>query len=575
MADNLWREHGLMHDQSGMQLHAHSLHSLLNAYRNITFNSSWGGIPEEELIEVPSGFALVNTLMAQLFARYPIIDVTSQNPEEKKAAAAMETTQNVLMRTRNLGMKKQLNRTLLHALITPMGVLRHGFTPAREIATEDGRRIERYQAAKPNVPWIRSWPIWDVRFDTTAETFDPRGDVWWCAFRTLLPIQDIRDNPGMIARDDLHATRTLRERTFLGNRVRKENENPETELVEVWTVYESRERTWFQISDGSDLALRDPDDWPIPWETLPYNVLGMNEQLDTPFPIPPMGVVADQIMERNKVRTMMSQLVKRMRRIVAIAAASLDEDVRARLEGEDPDLVEMIFLKGQSIGDAIREVAMGGFDQGLLLYDDRLTEDMREALGQSLMSRGQRINVDTATEVNSVQQGSDLQAGRLAGPWEDFLSDAVATFGDGLQSPDVIQDELVLPILGRQDARELFQDLELSPFRTVTSGSISGSFIYEIRPGSTSPRNPFEEVEKAAFNIDRMTPFAESVNFPQLLTDFITAQGLDPEKYLTSPQEIEAQRQTAAAGVQTPVQDEASPLPADLLNGIPEGEVPQ
>jgi hypothetical protein len=573
MADRLWDRHGLTTRHEQVSPHWVTLTSLLNMYRNITFMADWGGIPHEELIEVPSGFSLVNTLMSQMYARNPILDVSAHSDQQKRNATNMEALQNTLIRTRNLGWKRQLNRALLHALITPGSFIRHGYTPREEMFSEKNltpRQLERFQAAKPDVPWIRSWPIWDVRVDPTCSTFDPRGDVWWIAFRSLVPMQDIRDNPNRIARKDLRATRTIDERVFLGNSVSTPTKE-EMQLVEIWTVYEARERTFFEISEGSDLTLREPERWPLEWENLPYTFLGFNEQLDTPFPIPPMSIVADQILERNKLRTMMSQLVKRMRRVVAVAEQALSETQRSQIEGDDPDLKEFMFFQGNQTGDSMREVQLGTFEQSLLLYDDRLTEDMREALGQSLLSRGQRINVDTAAEAHSVQAGSDLQTGRLAGPWEDFLSDVFATIGDGLQSPGVIQDAISVPILGRQDARELFGSVELNPFKRIAEKELRGSFMYEVRAGSTTPRNPAEDAQTAQRNLEfAAAQGPESFRLPQFQLDWILANDLDPEKYMQNAQQIAQLRAQLASGElagQPEQKDPGAPVPLDLITG--------
>ena len=84
-----------------------------------------------------------------------------------------------------------------------------------------------------------------------------------------MPIEDIRDNPDMIAREDLGS--------FKGNispewdrlhghgtedDIKQQDPDKEND-VEVFTVYEAKEHTWFQMTmDGLSKPLREPEDWP-------------------------------------------------------------------------------------------------------------------------------------------------------------------------------------------------------------------------------------------------------------------------------------------------------------------------
>ena len=195
----------------------------------------------------------------------------------------------------------------------------------------------------------------------------------------------------------------------------------------------------------------------------------------------------------------------------------------------------------------IREINAGGLDPTLIQWENLLRQEARETMGQSLMDRAQRINVETATEAEGVRSGSDLQRGVLAGPWEDFMSDAIATWATALQTPDVLTSEVTIPVLGSADARDLFRgesgSLGFSPFQTAQPEQIRGEFIYEVRPGSTAPRDPNEEVRRRMAWLEVAKSFPQNVALDQALLELAIDLDLDPTKALQTPQEIQQVQQ--------------------------------
>ena len=566
-SDRLWERAGITSSDGRL---GEESRKMVSAYNTTTWMDDLAGIPLEALREVPIIFNETKTARAQLYARHPIVDVFATDRETAGNARRMERFVNHTLRKRDLGIKRQWNRSLLAGLMLPGGgFLRHGFTPEEEVFDDAGKRIERYMPAKSNFPWMRSLPPWAIRIDPLAETFDPRGDVRWVAFLNLRTMDEIRRNPNMKARKDLRPTRTVDFGTGDG----------EVEVVESWVVFENMERTWFEISPkGSDKPLRTQEGWPIPWPTLPYNHLGFHENLDSPFPIPPARPLTHVAYEMNVLRTMMAEFVKRQRRIIAVAVDKLNDDDEARLfSGDGPDMMELLRFEGEGVGDAIKEVNAGGFDQTLIAWEGVLRQESRETMGQSLMDRGQRINVESASEAEGVKTGSELQRGVLAGPWEDFMSDSVATWATALQTPDVLTDEITIPVLGSADARDLFRgtegELGFSPFDTSDPKEIRGEFLYEVRPGSTAPRDPAEEIQRRIAWLSVAKEHPQLVALDQAVLELAIDMDLDPTKALQSPEEIKAVQQglqqngPGPTGEQTGTGGGTSPDVFPSLNG--------
>jgi hypothetical protein len=147
---------------------------LLDSYRGLQWGiDGWGGIPADQCMVVNSIFSVINTEIAQLNARHPVVDVLATDQGISRNARVQEIVVNHLIRSHRIRFKREVNRTLYNALLPGMGLLQHGYTPSIETFSKDGELIELYDPAKPDFPWVRSRLPWEYRLDCRAETFDP------------------------------------------------------------------------------------------------------------------------------------------------------------------------------------------------------------------------------------------------------------------------------------------------------------------------------------------------------------------------------------------------------------------
>ena len=110
----------------------------------------------------------------------------------------------------------------------------------------------------------------------------------------------------------------------------------------------------------------------------------------------------------------------------------------------------------------------------------------------------------------------------------------IETFSLGVQ--DTLTEEFAVPILGGEDANALFAPTQGSPFETVTPESISGDFLYRVRPGSTLPYDPDQDIRRElAFNA-AMVPFGDAVNQLELIVSTARAFEKDPSKVAVKPE---------------------------------------
>jgi hypothetical protein len=340
----------------------------------------------------------------------------------------------------------------------------------------------------------------------------------WFSYDFFLPIDVVKDHPRLIARDDLRPTRAKKLRESV------ERVSDEDKLVHLRMFYDKSERKRFILSPGSEKPLLEPEDWPLPYKSLPYTLLQLN-----PVPGDPFGTTySEQILpiqeELNRALLTANHLTQSIRRIIFIDKSALDEKESAKLK--NLALIEVLLTNGVP-SQSVLATQLGGLPQEMLLYIQFLIGQIREILGVSELERAQRINVETAAEVSQVAAGASTQRGRNQGPWEEFLSETFCVFGEALQNTDF--KPVSVEVLGQEDAA--------SAYATVGPDNIAGEFVYRVRPGSTLPRNPNAEAQKEIALNEAMKPFGALVNQRQRAVDTVLAFDKSPTTQLNSEQE--------------------------------------
>jgi hypothetical protein len=285
------------------------------------------------------------------------------------------------------------------------------------------------------------------------------------------------------------------------------------------------------------MPLMEPADWPVPWEALPYSYLAFNEQVDSNIPLPFPQSYATQQTELNKNRTLMAELVKRLRRIVLGQRGAFTDPDQKRLQSGDLGLTEFFFVDG-ALAEAIGQVQLGVFPQELLLYDNLIKADIRETMGMSQMDRGQRINVQSATEAQNVQSGSDIQSSRPEEKFEDFWADILRRFHQSLRYQDI--GDILIPIVGMPDAQALTSE---GDFVNVDMKDIQGEYNINIRQGSTLPEDHNQLFAKA-LQLKTILKDDGTANQAELTRVIVEEAGFDSKRIVLTSQQIVATQNT-------------------------------
>jgi hypothetical protein len=342
-----------------------------------------------------------------------------------------------------------------------------------------------------------------------------------------MSLEDVKSNPNMKFRDGLEReTGSAVMEWMKQSPLRDPQTDPDlSDKIEVWTVYESKERTWFQLTLGGDLPpLRDIDDWPIAWETLPVNFLTCSDQMDTPFDVALLENCLPIQEELNLLRTMMSRLTRNLRRLVGyqengIESSELDKVLNS-------PLMEFFKFSGDP-ATVLREIQIGGFPQELMLYNSILEEDLREVLGQSKMGRAQRINVESATEASNVQLGQDIATSRIEQRFYEFQKEVFNTYAQARRDTMQLTGPEVVRILGAVDADGIQQ------WANVTPDDIAGDYEFDVEIGSSGRKSRERDVARAAaeFQIAASAPDIYNVAF--FARKLVEAMGHDTTQALS------------------------------------------
>ena len=533
-ADGVWKENGATGEGRN------NIFEYFESYRNAIWGlDGFAGIPRSSLPSVPLTFSLTRTQIAQFSARFPRPTVRPKGRTLAEPRAALRSQVNEIIidsYMRDLGMKQQVDDAMLHSLLGPAGIIRHGYSPPEETFDADGNRIETFDPAVPDAPWIRMVPIWDTRIDPLASTWRPKGDAEWAAFRVLRTMEQVRRNPNLVKRRDLRPTKSADTRRLKTRHLRR-SEGPDfTDLVESWVIYDKVERKWLEISPGAERPIREPDDWPLPWATLPFDALFYNPQPDSPFPIPFPRLYHSLVELYNKLTAILYGCALSTRRKVFVNDDALKEGEEAKLGDFDEQMIEYLLTNGADPHTIMAEVKAGQVPQELIVLQQNVKEEIREILGQSQLDRAQRINVESATEANFVQSGSMTQRIVPQERVEEFWGSILEHWHEGFQETQT--EDVLIPVVGSERAREIVREPE--GVLQIPPDLLRGEFHYGVRAGSTLAEDPANEARKL---VAYKSAMAESKNVNQFELDREITQAfrLDPERMLNSQQQAQTQ----------------------------------
>ena len=508
MADLEWANAGLIADDRGDSHTNYRMMRFLDGYRGQFPDSMPNAVQDVDQFVGNLFFSIFNTLMSQTSARDPEPVLrpsggTAAEPDAWRRAWLNQKVVRTLIREKKF--RREIDRALMSALMSPFGMVRHGFTPDLEEYEKDGVIHARFKNQTPELPWIQFMRPWQVRIDPLVNNFDMDGEPGWIAFQNLYRSHaEIRNNPALIARDDWKPTFHYDLRPYHERKKTKVAHNASLiggkneqglSMFEEWVIYDSSRRSFYGVSQGSDQLVREERDWPLDWGQLPASILTINEQMDSPFGIPFPEMIWREQMLYNRIWTILNALVARFRRVVFVnknAFQSSDTEEANLLNADS--LAEFIMVDGDP-GSVANEISIGQLDPQIVGLLFQLKEQIREVLGISNFDRGQRANVETASEANQIGAGGAMARSRVQGKFESFWVDVIrASHRALLQTEDA--REYFIPIIGETNTMFLSEGEIASGFVKAGLQDLQGEFDYGVKLNSTTPLDPAAEFVK-------------------------------------------------------------------------------
>ena len=551
MADREWSNNGLAADDSTDGDTGDSrMKRFLDGYRGEFPESISGAVDDVDQFVGNLFFSIFNTLISQTSARDPEpvlrpLGGTAAAPDAWRRAWLNQKVVNTLMREKRF--RREVDRALMSAVLSPFGMVRHGFTPELEEYEKNGIIHARFKNQTPDLPWIQAVRPWQVRIDPMVNNFDMDGEPGWIAFQNLYRSHsEIRNNPSLIDRDDWKPTfhydmRPYHERKkpkIIHTGVRGEmKKDPNTlSMFEEWVIYDANRRTFYGVSHGSDSLVREEREWPLDWGQLPASILTINEQLDSPFGIPfPQMIWKEQALY-NRIWTILNALVSRFRRVVFVNGQSFQSSEGQLSNLLNPDSLAEFIVADGPVNEIASEVGFSQLDGQIIGLLFQLKEQIREVLGISSFDRGQRANVETASEANQIGAGSAVARSRVQGKFENFWVDIIrASHRALLQTED--SREFFIPIIGELNTTFLTQGEIAQGFVQAGLEDLQGEFDYGVKLNSTTPLDPAAEFTK--FNAAYQAvggPEAQLVDHQFAAKRIFELAGEDAERLVVSPQ---------------------------------------
>ena len=550
MADREWAANGLIASDHGDANTNYRMQQFLDAYRGVYPDAMPGAQVDVDQFVGNLFFSIFNTLIAQTSARdpEPVLRPSGGTAADSDAWRRAWLNQKVLRTLiREKKFRREIDRALMSAVMSPFGMVRHGFTPDFEEYEKNGVIHARFKNQTPDLPWIQFVRPWQVRIDPMVNNFDMDGEPGWIAFQNLYRSKsEIRNNPSIILRDDWEPTfhydmRPWHERskpkiTHNSSLLGGKKDNDSLSMFEEWVIYDANRRTFFGVSHGSDQLVREERDWPLDWGQLPASILTINEQLDSPFGIPFPQMIWNEQMLYNRIWTILNALVSRFRRVVFVNGAAFQTNDAALENLTNPDSLAEFIVADGPVQQVATEVGFSQLDGQLVGLLFQLKEQIREVLGISSFDRGQRANVETASEANQIGAGGALARSRVQGKFETFWTDTFrAAHRALLQTEDA--REFFIPIIGEQNLLFLTEGEIAQGFVQVGLEGLQGEFDYGVKLNSTTPLDPAAEFTKLNTVYQAVGgPEAELVDHNFIQKRLFELAGEDAERAVVPPE---------------------------------------
>lgn len=499
----------------------------IEIWRNYYRGFQWGGHVDKSTQDVTTDETTDNIIFSNIKTILPSINFRNPKIFAKPTKKPFNVAPNVIFDTvtastimeivlnyyyKKLSLKREVDKTLLDALIGPWGIVRLGYTietekvgEKEEKAKGKNKLLEVNELIKKEAPFATRMSPKDFLVDPAAKD-SHLIDAEWVAFKWVKRLEDVQNDPNNINVDTLKANVTIggKQTTQLkGVQTSELNIEDKNDLarVEGWQIWDRKKGIVVDIVIDHNKPIRIRERWPLLFDGgFPVEILYFNENPDELYPISDVGIILDTQDELNFIRqSKLSHIKKISDRRYAILKGALDAANMRKLEqGRDGTIVELSDESRASAENAIVPIKDASLSFDFSLVERDLKTSVREESGIADFEKGAARKFETATEPALIAQGVTLRRDERAAVVEEFIQRIMRKFAMILQQ--TMGKEESFPLNEEEFTRielEIPQKLEriagpddstvLLPWLNADRDAIQGEYEFEVEVGSTRP----------------------------------------------------------------------------------------
>lgn len=544
-----------------------------------------------ELVEVNYSTTFITTLVAAVFARAPKWRIEAKRPGKFYQFAE---TMTVLMEQfkEEAKLKDLAIRCVVDAATCNIGWLELGFFPsvtepiptpetgedtpgmlrrmqglfqqltASEPTAEPAQQGELHQQKRPGSFYLVRRSPWDVIIPEGCCDYDRLPYLW---VRERMTWEDFTKNPryknqdrlGVLAArnstqklDRIRTSQYSSESMYNGKQPSGMSSRDPDRLVELYTCWDRRSNQVYTISESSDEAHEEPQDWSYLAEGFPQIPLQFNyvpeipDDADNFYGFSDLDPIMAQVLEKSDLRTQQSAIRRRAIVKVFVQQGSATETQLAKLQSPDIEIIPVQNIQAIQISQPIQ------IPPAVLQTEERIDSDLSRDSGMALLlaDAAQLASVDRATVANIAQQSSSAKASYKVDRIESWVK-AIGRYQVGLFWQFLTADEvgerlgyvpnpaqwIALPqdLRMARDwiAKELFLTVEAGSTKPLTTDVMerdnfmkSLAIMQQVSPGI------FKQVERQMLGV-----LVKKFNEPAL--EAIVMSAMDPQEQETASME--------------------------------------
>lgn len=542
-------------------------------------------------------WGITNLMMAALYFRDPAIHVEAKRPNVPVDPRITERLLNYYIRELKLG--RQFKRAIKDALLFDAGYLKLGYqyetSPELEAIMDDSGKIlvkpdtqelllkndegdiyiERdgkyiqmmdkdgelvaAEQEKPSLlefirkdqPFAIRWPTLDVLRDPEARYAD-LSDSSFVGFRSIIPLEQVKNNPSYKNTQDLEATKQVREeliQTMGSYEIDRKNVDTErVEIVEVWhrkfNDRKQRYDIWQSvIARGHDSFLLHRVS-PYLIDTFPCEVLYFDEDPERPYGHSPLRAIDSQIEAMNLARAQQLTMAdQQIQRTIYNGQFISDEEAQRIANMPQGGVVKLDNVPGDvPLANIWHAVPLPQISQDVYLVYDRARDEIQILFGlNEYMMGGTQGPRRQATEAGLIQQGFAVRVEEKRVAVANMVENTVAFFAGVLRQFGTYTDVFKITNELGEEQWHQFQ----------VSDAVSDELDYRVDAFESMFQARETQVKEAQDRLNLLAPLAQimPINVMRLVEDVLRAEGKDPSAYFTQPQ---PQPQMPPPGTQPP-----------------------